>query len=144
MKYRCMRAQGSLAIHESSFVVRGRGLLVLCYVYQSRLLPDLVTATLVNMNILNVICLIACVENCDSNLPGTSQHSPGTSQHSPGTRDCLPLPSAAFTSSDELEFAAIKAIHWHLDDNADGTVDFSESDKASRLPGNDRVCGHSC
>ena len=31
--------------------------------------------------------------------------------------------------SDELEFAAIQAIHHHMDDNEDGKVDVSESEE---------------
>ena len=32
-------------------------------------------------------------------------------------------------TSDNSEFAAIKTIHKQLDDNADGSVDFSESEE---------------
>ena len=42
-----------------------------------------------------------------------------------------PLPSLAEVLSlgDELEFAAIQAIHSQLDDNDDGKVDLSESEE---------------
>jgi hypothetical protein len=36
-----------------------------------------------------------------------------------------------FSPSDDIEYAAIKTIHKQLDDNADGSVDFSESAEVS-------------
>lgn len=47
----------------------------------------------------------------------------------------LPWPPflAAPALNEELEFAAIQAIHGQLDDNADGSVDLSESSE---------VCAH--
>lgn len=35
----------------------------------------------------------------------------------------------AFSLSDDSEFAAIKTIHKQLDNNADGSVDFRESEE---------------
>lgn len=37
-----------------------------------------------------------------------------------------------FSPSDDIEYAAIKTIHKQLDDNADGSVDFSESAEVSQ------------
>ena len=39
----------------------------------------------------------------------------------------------AFSLNDDVEFAAIKSIHNQLDDNADGSVDFQESEEVSTL-----------
>ena len=36
-----------------------------------------------------------------------------------------------FSPSDDNEYAAIKIIHKQLDDNADGSVDLSESEEVS-------------
>ncbi len=33
---------------------------------------------------------------------------------------------------EESEFTAIKGIHWQLDDNADGAVDFQESEEVGK------------
>lgn len=41
--------------------------------------------------------------------------------------------SGAFSLSDDTEFAAIKSIHNQLDDNADGSVDFRESEEVSSV-----------
>ena len=39
----------------------------------------------------------------------------------------LTAPGVFSPSDDNIEFAAIQIIHKQLDDNADGSVDFSES-----------------
>lgn len=42
--------------------------------------------------------------------------------------------------SDDVEYSAIKTIHKQLDDNADGSVDFSESAEVSGCDSPYNVC----